>query len=216
MILNLNAMQTITLDARTPEFVTKASRLLATGELVAFPTDTVYGVGASVTSEAAIGKLYDVKERSLKKGIPILLAEASDVDLVAKDISDLARTLMARYWPGPLTIIVPRRPELPAVLAPGDSVAVRVPDHDLTRRLIRAAGGAVAATSANLSGQRPAKNASEAFTALGGSIAAVLDGGPVHVGRASTIVDCTVYPPVVIRQGPISEAALLGWVTNVS
>jgi L-threonylcarbamoyladenylate synthase len=115
MILNLNAMQTITLDARTPEIVTKASRLLATGELVAFPTDTVYGVGASVTSEAAIGKLYDVKERSLEKGIPILLAEASDVDLVAKDISDLARTLMARYWPGPLTIIVPRRPELPAV-----------------------------------------------------------------------------------------------------
>lgn len=208
MILNSMAMQTVILDALKPEDIAEASRLLVAGELVAFPTDTVYGVGASIASDAAIRRLFDAKERMLDKGIPILLAEASNVDQVATGISELARIFMAQFWPGPLTIIVPRRPELPAVLAPGNSVAVRVPDHDLARRFIRASGGAVAATSANVSGHRPALSASEALAALGGRIAAVLDGGAVHVGQASTIVDCTVNPPKIIRQGPIAAATL--------
>jgi L-threonylcarbamoyladenylate synthase len=210
MTLSSISIQTKLLQANAPGAVEEAAALILAGRLVAFPTDTVYGVGSSIADEQAIEQLFAAKERPLDKGIPILLADAQDVDLVAARLPEVARDFMARFWPGPLTIIVPRRPELPAVLAPGDSLAVRVPDHPLARRFIRAAGGAVAATSANLSGQPPAQDATEALAALEGRIAAVLDGGPVRVGRASTIVDCTVSPPRIVRRGPIPDSVLTG------
>lgn len=208
MILNSTAMETTILSATAPDVIEKAAALLRAGQLVAFPTDTLYGVGAAVHDEDAVRRLYEVKERPLAKGIPILLAQAREVDLVAVKVPEAARSLMDRFWPGPLTVIVPRRTDLPSILAPGDTVAVRVPDHDLARLFIGACGGAIAATSANLSGQSPARTASEALAALGGRIAAVLDGGPVQVGHASTIIDCTVTPPVVVRRGPIPAEAL--------
>ena len=208
MIVSAVAMKTELLSADLPGAIEEAARLLRDGELVAFPTDTLYGVGASLFNGDAIRRLYEVKERPLSKGIPVLLADASDVDRVAIDVSDQARALMARFWPGPLTLIVPRRAALPAVVAPGDTIAVRLPDHALTRRLFRAAGGAIAASSANLSGEPPALTAQEALAALDGRIAAVLDGGPVLVGQASTIVDCTVMPPAIVRQGPIPPEAI--------
>ncbi|MGD2078448.1 MAG: L-threonylcarbamoyladenylate synthase [Chloroflexota bacterium] len=201
-------METILLDANAPDAIREAADFVRAGQLVAFPTDTLYGVGSSIDDGRPISRLFVAKERSLAKGIPILLADAGDVDLVAADVPPVARDFMTRYWPGPLTIIVARRPGLPAVLAPGNSVAVRVPDHPVARRFIRAAGGAVAATSANLSGRQPALNAGEAMAALGGRIAAVLDGGPVRVGQASTIVDCTADPPLIVRQGPVPASAL--------
>jgi len=210
MTLSSIGIQTKLLQANTPGAVEEAASLILAGGLVAFPTDTVYGVGSSIADEQAIERLFEAKERPLDKGIPILLADAQDMDLVAVRLPEVARGFMARFWPGPLTIIVPRRPELPAILAPGDSLAVRVPDHPLARRFIRAAGGAVAATSANLSGQPPAQDAAEALAALEGRIAAVLDGGPVRVGQASTIVDCTVSPPRIVRQGPIPASVLTG------
>jgi L-threonylcarbamoyladenylate synthase len=210
MILNSIGTQTKLLKADAPGAIEEAAGLILAGQLVAFPTDTVYGVGSSIADERAIGQLFEAKDRPLDKGIPILLAEAQDVDQVATSVSELARDFMARFWPGPLTIIVPRRPGLPAVLAPGDSLAVRVPDHPVARRFIRAAGGAVAATSANRSGKRPAQNAAEALAALDGRIAAILDGGPVPVGQASTIIDCTVSPPKIVRPGPIPASALTG------
>ena len=203
-------MDTLILSADQKNAIEKAARLLNEGQLVAFPTDTLYGVGASFVDDGPVRRLFEVKERSLDQGIPILLASSSDVELVAVNIPDLARSLMARYWPGPLTVIVPRRPGLPEVLAPGATIAVRVPDHDLARRFIHAAGGAIAASSANLSGRRPALTAAEALAALGGRVAAILDGGPVRVGQASTIIDCTVTPPKIVRQGPIAIEALSG------
>ena len=132
----------------------------------------------------------------------------ADVAHVAGIIPPAAAALMAHFWPGPLTLIVPRRPELPANLSPDDTIAVRVPDHALARALIRAAGGAVAATSANVSGQPPARAADEALAVLGGRVAAVLDDGPSPGGMASTVVDCTVDPPVVRRAGPLTAADL--------
>lgn len=210
MTLSSIGTQTIILEANAPGAIEQAAGLILAGDLVAFPTDTLYGVGSSVADERAIRRLFEAKERPLDKGIPILVADAEDVAQVAVRVPQAARDLMARFWPGPLTIIVPRRPGLPDVLAPGESVAVRMPDHPLARRFIRAAGGALAATSANLSGQPPAQDAAEALAALAGRIAAVLDGGPVRVGQASTIVDCTVSPARVLRRGPIPESALTG------
>ena len=201
-------MTTRRLDAADPTAIATAADLLRRGLPVVLPTDTVYGVGVLPYDAAAVDRLYAVKGRPAEKGIPILLGDVADVAHVAGIIPPAAAALMAHFWPGPLTLIVPRRPELPANLSPDDTIAVRVPDHALARALIRAAGGAVAATSANVSGQPPARAADEALLALGGRVAAVLDDGPSPGGVASTVVDCTVDPPVIRRVGPLAAADL--------
>ena len=201
-------MTTRRLDAADPTAIPAAADLLRRGLPVVLPTDTVYGVGVLPYDAAAVDRLYAVKGRPAEKGIPILLGDVADVAHVAGIIPSAAAALMAHFWPGPLTLIVPRRPELPANLSPDDTIAVRVPDHALARALIRAAGGAVAATSANVSGQPPARAADEALAVLGGRVAAVLDDGPSPGGVASTVVDCTVDPPVVRRAGPLTAADL--------
>jgi L-threonylcarbamoyladenylate synthase len=201
-------MTTRRLDAADPTAIAAAADLLRRGLSVVLPTDTVYGVGVLPFDAAAIDRLYTLKGRPAEKGIPILLGDVADVAHVAGIIPPAAAALMAHFWPGPLTLIVPRRPELPANLSPDDTIAVRVPDHAVARALIRAAGGAVATTSANVSGQPPARAADEALAALGSRVAAVLDDGPSPGGVASTVVDCTVDPPVVRRAGPLTAADL--------
>jgi L-threonylcarbamoyladenylate synthase len=196
------------LDATEPGAIEKAAALLAAGHLVVFPTDTLYGVGADAYNAAAIDALYRAKERPAQKGIPVLLADAAGVDGVARAVPETARRLVERFWPGPLTLVLPRQPELPPNLAPNENVAVRVPDHPVARALIRAAGGAVATSSANRSGEAPAQNACAAQRALGHAVAAILDGGPVFHGAPSTILDCTVDPPRLLRAGPLSAADL--------
>lgn len=201
-------METRYLRAGDGTAVAEAAEWLRRGYPVVFPTDTVYGVGVTPFDGAAIERLYAAKARPSDKGIPVLLADAADVGRVAANIPPAAADLMARFWPGPLTVIVPRRPELPAELSPNDAVAVRVPDHAVARALIRAAGGAVAASSANVSGEEAALTGVAALAALRGVVAAVLDDGPSPGGRPSTIVDCTGARPVVARVGPLSVTDL--------
>jgi L-threonylcarbamoyladenylate synthase len=201
-------MHTLHLQASDPHDLARAAAFLRGGQLVVFPTDTVYGVAALVTDAAAIDALYRVKGRPDEKGIPVLLAETAGIELVARDVPSLAQELIERFWPGPLTLILPRRPDLPANLAPGETVAVRVPDDAVARTIIRDAGGAVAATSANRSGDIPARTAEEALAALEGKVAAVVDGGPAEHGISSTIVDCTTDPPAILREGPLTAADL--------
>jgi L-threonylcarbamoyladenylate synthase len=186
----------------------EAAAWLRRGFPVVFPTDTVYGVGAIPYEETAIERLYAAKGRPAAKGIPILLADMADLARVAHSVAPLALTLIERFWPGPLTLIVPRRAELPDVISPNDTIAVRIPAHELARELIRQAGGAVATTSANLSGQEAARSGVAAFAALRGRVAAVLDDGPSPGDRASTIIDCTGTRPVLVREGPLSIADL--------
>lgn len=193
----------IYLNASKPENIEYAAALLKEGQLIAFPTDTVYGVGADVFNPSALMRLYEAKGRSLDKGIPILLAGSADIHRVTSSVPPVAYRLMARYWPGPLTLVLPRHPSLPNLISPDQTVAVRVPDNDVARQFLAAAGGAVAASSANRSGEAPACTAVEARNALRGLVAAVLDGGPVSYGIASTILDCTQSPPVLLRRGPI-------------
>jgi len=188
----------------------QAAALLQKGELVAFPTDTVYGVGAIAWNREAVGKLYVAKLRVLDKAIPILLADASDLDLVARDVSPSARRLAECFWPGPLTIVVRRAPGVPdEVTAGGDSVAVRVPDHALARALIREAGAPLATTSANLSGGASPVTAQEVAAQLAGRIAMILDGGRCPGGIASTVVDLTGPSPAVLRPGPVGRDEIL-------
>lgn len=188
--------------------IERAAALLNEGKLVVFPTDTLYGLGAAVFNEAAVAALYQVKGRSLEKGIPVLLADREHLHLVARDIPDTALALSERFWPGPLTIIVPRRADLPQTVSPNANVAVRIPDHEVARALIRAAGGALATTSANLSGAPAACTAQEALQMLQGRVAAVVDGGPAPQGMASSIIDCTVDPPQIVREGALAADRL--------
>ena len=196
------------LGANDPAAIAAAAEQLRRGLPVALPTDTVYGVGVLPFDAAAIDRIYAIKGRPAEKGIPVLLGDVADVAYVAGILPPAAAALMAHFWPGPLTLVVPRSPDLPANLSPDDTVAVRVPDHAVARALIRAAGGAVAATSANVSGQPPALTADEVLAALSGRVAAVLDDGPSPGGVASTVVDCTVDPPLIRRAGPLSAAQL--------
>jgi tRNA threonylcarbamoyl adenosine modification protein (Sua5/YciO/YrdC/YwlC family) len=191
------------LSLNHPKAIQRALEVINNGGLIAFPTDTVYGIGASAYQEDAIQKIYQVKERSHLKAIPILISDTEELDLVAQKISPGTKKIINHYWPGPLTLVLPKQPALPDNLSQTNSIGVRVPDDNLTRELLRKIGP-MAATSANLSGQPSALNASEVLEYLGGKIDLVLDGGPVQGGQASTVVDLTGEIPQLVREGPIS------------
>lgn len=200
-------VSTLQLGGSNSDHVAQGADLLKMGEPVVFPTDTVYGVGTNPLSATGVRKIYGAKIRPLDKGIPILLADIADLEKVAADFPKIAWELAEQHWPGALTLIVPKNRQLPSGISPNSGIAVRIPDHELCRALIRAAGGAVAATSANLSGQPPAQTAAEALEQLDGRVAAVLDGGPVPGGLPSTIVSLMGDQPAVIRQGPVEIVA---------
>jgi L-threonylcarbamoyladenylate synthase len=181
-----------------------AARILAEGGLVAFPTDTVYGVGAHVFQPDAVERIYVAKVRPRDKAIPILLAQADDLPLVAEGITETAWLLAERFWPGGLTLVLPRKANVPDVVsAGGPTVAVRVPDHSVVLALIAALGAPLAATSANLSGRPSPVTAQEVEAELGGRIELILDGGKCPGGVPSTVLDLTADPPAILRAGAI-------------
>ena len=190
----------------TAQAIAETAVAIQSGHLVVFPTDTVYGVGCNPFDEQAVARLFAVKGRPLYKGIPILLADITDLDKVAQSIPPLAQQLIDRFWPGPLTVIVPKRPELPEAISDNEGIAVRIPDNLVARAVIRAAGGAVAATSANQTGEPAAQTGQQALNALDGKVSIVLDGGPTDQSMASTVVDCMHEPFRILRSGPIVEA----------
>lgn len=192
----------------TGEFtLPRALAILRGGGLVAFPTDTVYGVGALAFDAAAVEKIYEAKGRSTEKAIPILLGDAADLEQVTAQVSEMALRLAARFWPGPLTLVVPKPPNLPAIISPTSTVGVRVPDHPVARALLRAAGP-MAVTSANLSGQASPCTAEEVLVQLGRRIELIIDGGKTPDGVPSTVVNCTGAEPQILREGPITLAQI--------
>jgi len=198
-------MKTEILSLDSPHAVSLALEILCSGGVVAFPTDTVYGLGALVTDSAGIASLFRVKERPREKAIPVLLDSASAMSLVSEEIPRAARRLAARFFPGALTLVIPRRETLPSILSPSLTVGVRVPSHPVASLLLRPAGGALAATSANLSGNASPRTADEVYAQLRGRIPLILDGGETLGGVPSTVVDCSVDPPRILREGPVSR-----------
>ena len=189
-------MKTRLLQADAPGAVEEAAAALARGELVAFPTDTVYGLAAG---HDHLGKLYVAKDRPKEKRIPVLLSDAANLEASAI-VPPAARALAAAFWPGPLTLVLvaPRR----------GTIAFRVPDHPVARRLIAASGGGLPVTSANRSGQPDCRSAEEVLVQLDGRIALLLDGGRTAGDKPSTIVDCTTGRIEIRREGMISAAAI--------
>ena len=197
-------MKTRRIQADHEDAIAAALEVLSNGGLVAFPTDTVYGLGASIDDPEAIDRLYRVKDRSRSKAIPVLLGGMHDLDRVAKSVAAPARRLAERFWPGPLTLVVERQPSLPKILGPETTVGVRLPDHAVARALLLQTGP-LAVTSANLSGGTNTCDAQAVLQDLGGKVELLLDGGPTPGGLPSTVVDCSGKGFPILRQGPISE-----------
>jgi len=200
-------MKTEILRTDQPGAFERALGILREGGMVAFPTDTVYGLGTLAQDSQAIEQLYIVKGRETAKAIAVMIGRADDLAQAAQNMSEIARRLAERFWPGPLTLVVSRSPELPTNLSPVPTIGVRMPDHPAALDLLSRAGP-MAVTSANCSGGANTTTAQEVLDQLGGSIPLILDGGQTPGGLPSTVVDCTGSEPVILRQGPITLEAL--------
>ncbi len=188
-----------------------AYQALRNDQLVVLPTDTVYGVAANAYSASAIDRLFAAKNRPTDRPIPLLLSDPDRLTKVCRDVPPAALLLAEAFWPGPLTIALPKAPDLPANLTPLATVGVRVPDHDLTRAVIRAMGGALAVTSANLSDGPNPMTAQEAYAQLGTAVTYTMDDGPAPGGMPSTVITFDEFGAFqIVRAGPISQADLSG------
>jgi L-threonylcarbamoyladenylate synthase len=182
----------------------EAADVLLAGGIVALPTDTVYGIAVALDTPGGVEALFAAKQRPPDKGIMLLLADAAQAPTIGQWPASAA-ALAKAFWPGGLTVIVPQRPDvpLPAALTGGaPTIGLRVPDHDAPRALA-AAVGPIPTTSANVSGIPEARDAAGIVEQLGSVVSLVLDGGPAHGGPASTVVDCTVEPPRILRVGAV-------------
>jgi L-threonylcarbamoyladenylate synthase len=200
-------MKTRIILASDPQAIDLALQTLESGGLLAFPTDTVYGLAARVSDPTGIDRLYAVKGRDSAKAIPVLLSSPDDLPQVTAEMSITARRLAQRFWPGPLTLVVPRHPDLPENLSNLPTIGVRMPDHPVALALMRRSGP-LAVTSANRSGGENTCTAQEVQAQLDGRIELILDGGQTPGGMPSTVVDCTSQQLVILRQGPITAADL--------
>lgn len=182
--------------------VPRAAALLRRGALVAFPTETVYGLGADALDPAAVARIFEAKERPAFDPLIVHIAESARLDELAADVSESARRLTERFWPGPLTLVLPKTEAVPDIVTSGlPTVAVRVPDHPLALDLLEAAGRPVAAPSANRFGRVSPTTAAHVAEQLGERIDYILDGGPCRVGLESTVLDMTSSPPRLLRPG---------------
>ena len=200
-------MKTFIIRAEAEDMQSRAFEVLRAGGLVAFPTDTVYGLAALPWDGCVVTRLFEAKRRPPDRPISLLLSESSQLSRVAV-LSDRYERLVEHFWPGGLTLVLSKKVVVPKEVSVGSTVGVRVPDLELARRLIDAAGGVLAVTSANLSGQTPPVTAQGVAEQLDGRIELIIDGGLCPGQVPSTVLDCTVCPPALLRSGAVSAARL--------
>jgi L-threonylcarbamoyladenylate synthase len=192
-----------------PDVIRRAADVIRAGGLVAFPTETVYGLGANALDAAAVARIFEAKGRPATNPVIVHVFDASNVLNVASNWPETARKLVDRFWPGPLTLVVPKADVVPSIVtAGGPTVAVRCPDHPVASALIRAAGVPVAAPSANRSTELSPTRAEHVLKGLNGRIDLLLDGGPCRGGIESTVVDVTGEVPRLLRPGLITVPML--------
>jgi L-threonylcarbamoyladenylate synthase len=205
----MSTTRIVAIDPATPHgpALDEAVAVLRGGGLVAFPTETFYGLGAAARQAAAVRRIFQVKGRPEGKPLLVLVDSIAMVETVALEIPARGRELMARHWPGALTLVLRARPEVPdEVTAGSGTVGVRLSAHPVARALVRALGAPVTAPSANRSGLTPPTTAAEVRRHLGGHIELVLDGGATAGGAPSTVLDLTVDPPRLLRAGAVRIA----------
>ena len=186
--------------------VDRAIEILRAGGIVAFPTDTVYGLGGDAFNSKVAERIYSAKQRPRSLPLPILLADLTQVAAVANSVPDIARFLMKRFWPGGLTLVLPKGVSIPGVIsAGGDKVAIRIPNHIVPLALIHGLGAPIIGTSANISDKPSPVTAQEVEQQLGSQVDLIIDMGRCPGGLESTVVDVTGETPVILRQGIIPE-----------
>ena len=191
------------------EQIERGVSILKQGGLVAFPTDTVYGLGAGANLYRAVERIYQVKGRPQNRALPLLLADTSQISEVAEPISQVAWLLVHNFLPGALTLVLPKSNSVPDIItAGGKTVAVRIPAHPVPVALAQGLGSPIVGTSANLSGKPSALTAEEVYSQFADKIDLVIDGGRCPGGTESTIVDVTGETPLVLREGAISREEL--------
>jgi L-threonylcarbamoyladenylate synthase len=201
-------MQTEIISCNAQDTIERALAVFNAGGLVAFPTDTVYGVAAPAFSKAGIDRLYEAKGRENTKAISVLIGGVEQLDLITPNLGQAASRLAQHFWPGGLTLVVSRRAGLPDNLSPLPTIGVRMPNLAFTIALLQRCGP-LATTSANLSGKADPQNAQDVLAQLDGRIELVLDGGAAPGGIPSTVVDCTLAEPAILRKGAISAEAIM-------
>jgi L-threonylcarbamoyladenylate synthase len=201
-------MLTLILPAEKPAAIESAVTLLKEGEIIAFPTDTVYGLASDAFHAPGIIKLFEAKGRESNKAISILIGTNDQVKLITNHMTRMAKKLTERFWPGGLTVIVPRKDTLPELISTTKNVGIRMPDHPVALELLRTFGP-LATTSANLSGGSNPQSAIDVFDQLNGRIPLILNGGVCPGGIPSTVVDCTGEKPIILRYGAISEEQIM-------
>ncbi|MBE0430200.1 MAG: threonylcarbamoyl-AMP synthase [Dehalococcoidia bacterium] len=177
--------------------------ILKQGGVVAFPTDTVYGLGADAFNSEAVARTYEIKGRPKDRPLPLLIADVERSTALVKPIPGIARFLARRFWPGGLTLVLSKADRMPAHLSAGEGIAIRVPDHPVCRALLQGLSGPMIGTSANLSGRPSALTADEVSLQLGERVDSIVNGGECPGGRESTVVDVRGQTPVVLREGII-------------
>ena len=197
-------MKTEIMLADHPVAFLHALDILKNGGVLAFPTDTVYGLAAYPYEERMVERLYVVKGRNSTKAIAILIGKMEDLKRIVRVMSPLAIRLAKHFWPGPLTLVLPSLDSLPRSLSQNSTIGVRMPNHPVALTLLRQAGP-LAVTSANISGQENTNTAQEVLAQLDGRIHLILNGGIAPGGVPSTVVDCTGHEPVILREGPITQ-----------
>ena len=200
----------LVMEPSSPNAIEWTADKLITGGVVSFPTDTVYALAAALAHPAALRRIFAIKGRPADRPLPVLLASAADLDAIAIAPDPRVTLLLERYWPGPLTVVVPAREGMPAeALGPGNTVGARVPNHPLALEILERAGGAIAATSANRSGAPPARTAADVQAQLGHAIDILLDGGHTPGGVPSTVVAFHADDLILLRDGVIPHEHLL-------
>jgi L-threonylcarbamoyladenylate synthase len=197
-------MRTVFLEADDAG-VRRGAEVIRAGGLVAFPTETVYGLGADAQSGLAVARIFEAKQRPRGNPLIVHLASAAALESIAARVPRRARDVAARFWPGPLTLVLPRAGAVPLITTGGlETVAARVPSHPVARALIEASGRPIAAPSANRSGWPSPTRAEHVRDDLDGRIELILDGGPTPVGVESTVLDMTTEPPMLLRPGGVT------------
>ena len=196
-------MQTVILPVDNPASIETAIELLNDGEIVAFPTDTVYGLGTNAFYSPGIIKLFEAKGRDANKAIAVLIGEIEQLSSLTDELSPAARLLIDHFWPAAITIVVPKKMELPELLSAGNSIGIRMPNHPFTLELLRKFGP-IATTSANLSGKNNPQYAQDVLHQLNNRLPLILDGGRCPGGIPSTVIDCSSDEMRILRQGAIS------------
>ncbi len=200
-------MEPSVIEQSNPQSYEFTQEVLQSGGVIAMPTDTVYGIACLINKRNSIKRLYAIKERELIKAIPVLIGTLEQISSIAASFPSTAYALSQHFWPGALTLILNKHSNIPYELTSYPTVGVRMPDHDWLRSLMQSCGP-LAATSANISGQPSLSSAQEVLEKLGSRVDLLIDGGTCAAGIPSTVIDCTLSPVKVLREGAIPESAI--------